>query len=549
MAPKPKGKAKAKAKVAPMRGIPAGGAMARPAARLRPPRVRLRPAAHGDPGKEDVREVWKRGDIVLSKDVDPRDLTGGEGIVGVECHYYHRECKVAGLVEKLILAGDGNYVALKMQGNNDVGLLQLLSGRPDMSFRLHLCEAGCNFEESADDLIHMVKLRKLKGKDHEEGWAYNMEKVAPAAVEDDLAALRARQTAMGGAPLGGTGGEAPEEKDGDAEEAKGKKDKKKKKKKKKEKDADDKGKSKKEKKSKEDEKKKKKESTESTSSEEDKMTGYHSKSASVKPSQDLFRGTGLDSREKVRNRVAKRARKHLKRKSEKLEDSGLGPVEEGIFAEASKTRSVAENFPGALCNQALNSMRAALINEVGMEDYPNRLHPCAVAYFRQHLARRTQGPAQRELLTLSTCIDLLLKGRAAAAADVATQRVKSIEQTMGGAHWAVAQKLEILAPEQPSLTPPPEASSAQKEMALENKVKWQTSQPDPKSNRGNQTGGGGKGRGDQKGKGQGKDKNGKTKGGKDPKEGDKKKDWGLAEKRRDWATTKKVSRGQLPLRR
>lgn len=45
---------------------------------------------------------------------------------------------------------------------------------------------------------------------------------------------------------------------------------------------------------------------------------------------------------------------------------------------------------------------------------------------------------QRELLTLTHGLDLLLRGQAAASADTMTQRVKSIEQTLLGSHWTVA---------------------------------------------------------------------------------------------------------------
>ena len=53
------------------------------------------------------------------------------------------------------------------------------------------------------------------------------------------------------------------------------------------------------------------------------------------------------------------------------------------------------------------------------------------------------GPTQRELVTPSAALDWLLKGHPARAADLLSQRLKSIESVLGGAHWSVAQRMEI----------------------------------------------------------------------------------------------------------
>ena len=161
---------------------------------------------------------------------------------------------------------------------------------------------------------------------------------------------------------------------------------------------------------------------------------------------------------------------------------------------------VADRCPGALANQALNSMRATLLQEVGFEDRPNVLYPAAVAYFRQHLNRRVSGPTQRELLTLTHTIDQLVRGKVASAVDTLVQRVKSIEQTVTGSHWSVSQRLEVIPSDTTTLTAVPESSAAQKEVYQEAKSRWMASFPEGKGQKGQ------KGQG--KGRGEGKDKGG-----------------------------------------
>lgn len=227
----------------------------------------------------------------------------------------------------------------------------------------------------------------------------------------------------------------------------------------------------------------------------------------------MFKGTGLDSKDRVRNRVARLARRHLKQKSDKSSSSDSksgsgsstrsgddGVLEENLFAAGSKVRILAERYPGALTSHALSQMRTTLIQEIGHQDRPNTLAPVGVAYCRQHLLRKATGPVQRELFTLAHALDILLRGQAAASADAMTQRVKSIEQTLLGSHWTVAQRLEVLPQDQASITALPEAREARREVYSEARLRWLSSglegrQPGPssKGNGKNQGKGGGRG--------------------------------------------------------
>ena len=69
---------------------------------------------------------------------------------------------------------------------------------------------------------------------------------------------------------------------------------------------------------------------------------------------------------------------------------------------------MATGFPGTLACQALSQMRSVLLSEIGNEDRPGMLKACALAYFRQQVARKATGPAQRELLSIATAVDLIL---------------------------------------------------------------------------------------------------------------------------------------------
>ena len=380
-------------------------------------------------------------------------------------------------------------------------LLKFHTSQPKQIFKVHCCDSTCNQEEVGDALLHLKKARRMREDGAEEGWVSNLQKVLPAEGDDELPGLRRRaQEALGGtqkedAPAQRKKGDQ-KEKDSETSETKKKKKKGRKKKKK-------------------DKSRKKEKGSrggETVSSDDVKMDGSQPKRACAKKARWLFAGTGLDPKESVRGRVARRARRHMKRRAEKDSSSSSSSgskastsdhaevEEETLFAQASKVRVLADRFPGALCSQAIGQMRTTLLQEVGLDDKPGTLPPVAVAYYRQQLQRRASGPSQRELMTLTSGIDLLLKGKAAAAADLLIQRVKSIEHTMAGSHWTVSQRLEILPGEHQILTASAEASAAQKELYQETKLRNLAANP---GERPGQKGGkvSDRGKGDYKGKG------------------------------------------------
>ena len=218
------------------------------------------------------------------------------------------------------------------------------------------------------------------------------------------------------------------------------------------------------------------------------LSGRQPSKAGRKELSSLYGGTALDPKERVRKTVLKKARRFAgKRKTKRSTSSSskgssgssstsesLGLGTEGVFAEETKARAISERYPGALTVETLLNMRRSLLTTSGEEEELKDTSPVAILYFRNVLTKKASGAQARELLTLSTTIDALLKGQPALALDVLCQRLKSQELVLGGTHWAVAQKIELAAGEAPALIARGELQTAQRENYLEARARWQT---------------------------------------------------------------------------
>eukprot|EP00435_Cladocopium_sp_Y103_P048762 s406_g14.t1 len=460
---KAKGKAKAKAKAV----AKAMAVVGRRRGALRRPAVRGVVA-----GPTTIRDRWLAGDLVEAHQVDLLLLAPGDHIVLEQSYYFHQECKLAGVLTGIDVRGDEVTLRVKLSGTTHEGVLKLQSGRPELVFRVHRCPPGCGQEETAEDLAHVVKMRKVLEIDREDGWVRNLEKVAPA--EDELEALRKRQQERSPLRPGDAGKRPDHEKPEDGKEKAKKKEKKKEKKEKKDRKSDQ------------------------ESSDGAPVNGRRPKAANKKDAKVLFEGTGLDPKERVRGRVFKAARRHLKKKSRRSTSSsssgrsskdsesegGMEMSEESVFQVSSKVKLVAENYPGALAGQALAHMRSVLLTEIGQDDRSGLLKGVALAYYRQVLQGRAVGPAQRELLTIATAIDSLLAGKVASTVDLLVQRLKSSESTLSGNHWSVSQRLEVLPSEHQIITPGSELLEARKESYTDYRLRRDASHPDGRPNPG-----------------------------------------------------------------
>ena len=390
-------------------------------------------------------------------------LRPGSSLVLTEADYFGATAKAAGVIQRVEVSHRSSHAWLKLTGTDHEEILKIHTSRQDPLFKVHLCPADCGRLESGDLFIHGIKGRQGKPQG-EEAWTTNLGG-PPREDVDELAALRVRGAHRGrGEEAVGLVPEAP----GGQPDEVDKKESKKKKRKKKEK-----------------------------SKEEKLVSGRQPARAVQKETADLFAGTALDPKERVRKRVMRAAQKYAARKKAKQSSSSSGsgsssstttsdegvPTAEGVFAEETKTKVIGDRFPGALALETLTMMRRSLLATAGEEGEEQMPRPVALLYFRNILGRKASGAQARELLNIASAIDSLLRGRPAQTMDILCQRLKAQEAVLAGTNWSIAQKLELAAPDSNTLVPRSELQTAQRESYLDSRAKWQTqSAPSMKGN-------------------------------------------------------------------
>lgn len=342
MAPKAKVKAKAKAKAAArVRHRPAMAA-----AGHRRGLLRMRRPAVAVPGDQEV--AWGLGHLTPLHRVSLDDMRLGSLLVLEEAEYFGAKVRLAGNLRKVEVEPGEKYLMIHPTGTDSEDILKVFTSDPGIPFRIHVCQAQCDKMETGDRLLHADRGRL--GQDvGEPAWVHSLEGVGhPVAPGDQLHGLRQRALLVdpGSAP-GPSGGERPMGADdpGDIEAKRTKKAKKKEKKERREQDR--------------------------------VLNGKRPSRAVQKDHQAMFQGTGLDSRDKVRRRVLRRAKKYASKKrarSSSSSDSGSSsssstvdpqPLEsESVFLEESKARTIAERCPGALAMEGIASMRRALLSRM-----------------------------------------------------------------------------------------------------------------------------------------------------------------------------------------
>lgn len=482
-----KAKAKAKAKVLPRpkRAVAKAGG-----------RVRRRPALRR-PGVEiEEKKGWTSGDILLSHEIVVDELNPGDHLMVEEGTYKGAPVQILGRIARVEKTAGGVEIGLELRGSQSEEILQWHSSHPTQLFKVHCCEKDCDQTVMREDLAHATKMRKVLDLSRDVAWGTCLDRVVPP-VEDEMAELRARGE---GLTPGDTGVKEDKKRRRSSSSRSRSRRRRRKKDKKDRRRRRDKSRERGAERRSERRKPAEEAMVDLTGKGQTKLDGRHAAWAQVKDPQVIFGGTGMDPKEKVRHRVLRRAQKLVSKKtvvssskssgseskSETDEDSEdvEMKLKEGIYLEGSKVRLVSERYPGALACELLTSMRSSLITELGEEDMPGKIKPLCVAYYRQHLQRKASGPMARELLTLASAIDAIVRGKISGGLDILCQRMKATEMVCTGSHWTVAQKVEVLPTDSATLTKRPELSNAQKEAYAESKVKFLASQPEGRRGKG-----------------------------------------------------------------
>ncbi len=355
---------------------------------------------------------FDRGVEVESSLVPLDQWKKGLRVVVEEGNYWEELAKIAGVVQGLVANGEEFQLEVDLRGTQCESLVRWKGSNPGMPLIVDLCRADCPMT-SKDGLLHCKRIRKLM-PDAEEEWMKNLEGME--AREDELATLRERAEA-----LEKKDAKAPVvRKEAESSEESSKKAKKKKKKSKKEK------------------------------KERRKVLG-------TKSLVSMFEKTGLDPDPQQRKRILRRAQHVAKKKGRKgssttsssssSEVSSIGEEDSsGLFGEETKVRLVWNKYPGSLTQSAVGQLQRALIQQSGQpwELDKSSLPPIFSQYWRMVLDQKASRAISREMQTLAFVLDLLLQGRPAAAADTATQRLKSLEQMAVGGDYRVSQRLEVV---------------------------------------------------------------------------------------------------------
>ena len=403
--------------------------------------------AEGSPGRRE--EEW----VSLSK-ITLGALNLRQKVV-LEGRYWESPVLVAGETRGVVINdGDATW-RLWVTGTQSESLLREIAGRCK-ELRIHVCPDPCDKLVWAKDLIHGLRYR-VQGEPAEEWWT-NLEEVPrgdPRPREDDPL-HRIRQEMVERADQGEVAYspeavDPPGKGEGVVEEKAAKKSKKRK--------------------------------------------------AKVRvqlevPVQDVFKHSALDPDASVRHelmRKARKIRKGGKKKKKKGSRSRSKESTEEDTGESSDSSSLGERriatselfeserrslrlwrrVPGALTNAAILDMQEQMMTAQGYVNRPvmeGAVAPVVAQYFRAHLQPHMGVAYARESLHLATILDLSLRGRVAAAMDVASQRLKALEAMARGTSTEIARRLELVGADRPSLLTTPEAGEAGREMQTEDRI-------------------------------------------------------------------------------
>lgn len=405
--------------------------------------------------------------------------------------YYEREVEVVGKLMGVRVSDGEIFLDLEASGTKDEQLLKALTGREGRRLSIHVCPPDCSGRLTDEALVHGREFVQVSAT--QEPWFTNMVRIRGGRDDegaDEMADMRedAEKVRL---QREGRDEVSPKEK------------KLKKKKEGKEKET----------------KTEKKAKKRSASSESEAVE------VGQKPLADLFAGTGLDPSAKARRKILKKARKLGKSKKKRRRSSSGSSssrskssspsssskdVTGGLFNTERRMRTIWRKYPGALAAAAVVEARQSLMTASGLlwETEKKALPPLAMQFTRQHLAGGMSPPMLQEAVTIAACLDALLMGKPAWAADVLAQRLKALESLSRGTHWTIARQLELIRSDPQSITGEGEGMDAAKAAKEEEKLRSSLSRTGDlrsgiKGKKGKDSKGTGKGGNDDGGRGKG----------------------------------------------
>ena len=170
------------------------------------------------------------------------------------------------------------------------------------------------------------------------------------------------------------------------------------------------------------------------------------------------RDTPVDPR--YRREISLRLKKKKKSSSSGGTSSGSETSSQGIGDEH-QLKAIAKRLPGYLARKSAKEALEALAQDTGEE---LESYQVFVRYHRQIVSTRGGArPLLREMLTLATLMDTLLRGEVLQGLDVIAQRLKSLELLQQGAEGEIGRQLELIPAEVSSLASTTEARYARAE--------------------------------------------------------------------------------------
>ena len=183
-------------------------------------------------------------------------------------------------------------------------------------------------------------------------------------------------------------------------------------------------------------------------------------------------GTPLDPHYKRPIRLSTKKKKKKNSSSESTSRSASLSSETSEPLESEHClRKIAQKLPGYLARKASKEAATILSQSTGEGEWGVGVYR---RYCRQILAPKVTSKAiQREMLTLCAVLDHLLDGQILTVADIAAQRLKSLELLAGGSPVELSSQLEILPKELSNLAGQEESRFVRREFQNETKLNRQ----------------------------------------------------------------------------